>query len=269
MPSAAETVRAEARITKNTLSLPRSELIEKLLEMRSQPHQPGLANKLWVDVATTPWELARVRKVMSVLFASKIVEAQSAPWEANARSSWHNGWFDLNYKTDSRLVFIPAYELEELLQSTPLARMTMPGLDYVINYWNRNEVGRRALLQILALRSWQVKHGGRLPEKLAEIVPSELDRLPDDPYKPNNAFGYVRSDGLPLLSLGDLEPVRVGSTGQKFRPTENCRLLYSVGPDLQDDRASINDSAVVAKGDIIFPLADLAPPLSPASDKKP
>ena len=42
MPSAAETVRAEARITRNTLDLPRSELIEKLLEMRSEPHQPSL-----------------------------------------------------------------------------------------------------------------------------------------------------------------------------------------------------------------------------------
>ena len=40
MPSAAETVRAEARITKNTLDMPRSELIEKLLAMRSEPHQP-------------------------------------------------------------------------------------------------------------------------------------------------------------------------------------------------------------------------------------
>ncbi len=39
-------------------------------------------NKLWVDVATTPWELARVRKVFTVLFASKIVEAQSEPWKA-------------------------------------------------------------------------------------------------------------------------------------------------------------------------------------------
>ena len=68
-------------------------------------------------------------------------------------------------------------------------------------------MGRRALVQILALRSWQVKHGGHLPEKLAEIVPSELDGLPDDPYKANNAFGYVRSDGLLLLPLGDFEPV--------------------------------------------------------------
>ena len=130
-------------------------------------------NKLWVDVATTPWELARVRKVFTVLFASKIVEAQSAPWETMVRSTSYNGWADLKYKTDSRMVYIPAYELEELLQSTPLARMSMPGLDHIISYWNRNEVGRRALVQILALRSWQVKHGGRLPEKLAELVPSE------------------------------------------------------------------------------------------------
>ena len=85
---------------------------------------------------------------------------------------------------------------------------------------------------------------------------SELEQLPDDPYKANNAFGYVRSDGQLLLPLGELEPVGPGTTNAKLRPTENCRLLYSVGPDLQDDRGSINDSAVVAKGDIIFPLKD-------------
>ena len=207
-------------------------------------------------MATTPWELARVRKVITVLFASKIVEAQSAPWETIVRSSRYNGWSGLKYKTDSRLVFIPAYELEELLQSTPLARMSFPGFDQFIGNWNRNEVGRRALVQILALRSWQVKHGGRLPEKLAELVPSELEHLPDDPYKANNAFGYVRSDGQPLLPLGELEPVGPGTTNAKLRPTENCRLLYSVGPNLQDDRGSSNDSSVVSQGDIIFPLKD-------------
>ena len=224
-------MRAEARITRNTVDIPRSELIEKLLAMRSQPHQPGIANKLWVDVATTPWELARVRKVMSVLYASKIVEAQSPPWETIVRSTSYNGWADLKYKTDSRMVYISAYDLEELLQSTPLARMSMPGLDQFISYWNRNEVGRRALVQILALRSWQVKHGGHLPEKLADLVPAELEELPDDPYKANNAFGYIRSDGQLLLPLGELEPVESG-TRPKLRPTENCRLLYSRGAKL-------------------------------------
>jgi hypothetical protein len=265
-------VRAEARITKNTVDLPRSELIEKFLAMRSEPHQPGLMNKLWVDVATTPWELARVRKVFTVLFASKIVEAQSAPWETIVRFPKHNGWSGLQYRTDSRIVFIPPYELDELLESTPLARMSMPGFDRFIGHWNRNEVGRRALVQILALRSWQVKHGGHLPEKLADLVPAELEQLPDDPYKANNAFGYVRSDGQPLLPLGELEPVGPGTTSPKLRPTENYRLLYSVGPNLEDDRASSNDSSVYNKGDIIFPLPDLPPQPGSggaASGKKP
>jgi hypothetical protein len=256
MPSAAETLRAEARLTRNTFDLPRSELAEKFLAMRSEPHQPGLVNKLWVDVATTPWELARARKVITVLFASKIVEAQSAPWETIVRSPRFNGWSSLQYRTDSRIIFIPAYELEELLQSTPLASMSMPALDHVITNWNRNEVGRRALVQILALRTWQVKHGGHLPEKLADLVPAELEQLPDDPYKANNAFGYIRSDGQLLLPLGELEPVGPGNTSAKLRPTENCRLLYSLGPNLQDDRGSSNDSSVYNKGDIIFPLPD-------------
>jgi hypothetical protein len=259
IPSAAEAVRAEAQITRNTLDLPRSELREKMLAMRSEPRKPDLMNKLWVDVATTPWELARVRKVFTVLFASKIVEAQSAAWETIVRFPKHNGWSGLQYRTDSRIVFLPPYELEALLESTPLARLSLPNLDHFIGYWNRNEVGRRALVQILALRSWQVKHGGHLPEKLADLVPAELEELPDDPYKANNAFGYVRSDGQLLLPLGELEPAGPGTTNAKLRPTENNRLLYSVGPNLQDDRGSSNHSAVVAKGDIIFPLPDLPP----------
>jgi hypothetical protein len=272
MPSEAETIRTEARITRNTLDLPRAELTEKALAMRSEPHQASLMHKLWVDVATSPWELARARKVLTTFFAAKIVEAQRAPWETSAGFPSYNGWSGLKYKTDSRQIFISTHELEELLESTPLARFSFPAFDHLIGYRNRNEVARHALLQILALRSWQVKRGGRLPEKLADLVPSELEQLPDDPYKPNSAFGYVRSDGRPLLPLGDLEPVGPGTTSPKLRPTENYRLLYSVGPNLEDDRASSNDSSVYNKGDIIFPLQDLPPQPGSggaASGKKP
>jgi hypothetical protein len=45
-----------------------------------------------------------------------------------------------------------------------------------------------------------------------------------------------------------------------------------VGPNLQDDQASGNDSSVYNQGDIIFPLMDLTPQPSPggaATGKKP
>jgi hypothetical protein len=132
----------------------------------------------------------------------------------------------------------------------------MPALDAYLGYWNRSEVGRRALVQILALRSWQVRHDGRLPERLSELVPSELESLPQDPYKLNSTYGYVRSDWQSLLPLGEFDPVRPESTAHRPRPTENCRLLYGVGPDLQDDRASMNDSAITGLGDIVFPLPE-------------
>ena len=51
-----------------------------------------------------------------------------------------------------------------------------------------------ALVQILAIRSWQLKHDGQFPDRLDALVPEELPSLPNDPYS-DRPFGYIPWNG--------------------------------------------------------------------------
>src|SRR5262249_29990357 len=152
----------------------------------------------------------------------------------------YDSWNGFQARMGDPSTTISGYELSRLFETTPLARMTFANVDGFLNSWDRNWVGRRAVLQVLALRLWQVRHEGHLPTKLSELVPSILESLPDDTYNtPGQAFGYVRSSGQFLLPLGDFEPA-VPYKSTPLRPVEDSWLLYSVGPDLRDDRAQLN-----------------------------
>ena len=147
--------------------------------------------------------------------------------------------------------------LLEIEASTPLVQTVLPPIDSYLEHSDRNEVERRALVQILALRIWQLQHDGRLPEELLELVTSGLlANLPTDPYTPGRHFGYVHSSGQELLPLGELGPIGSAADDYKrLRPADGSWLLYSVGPDLHDDGARANETTN-GKGDLIFPLAE-------------
>jgi hypothetical protein len=147
--------------------------------------------------------------------------------------------------------------LPEIEQSTPLVQTILSPIDRYLDYRDHNEVERRALVQILALRVWQLRHDGHLPERLRELVTSGvLDELPADPYTPGHPFGYVRSFGQALLPLGQLGPIQQGfEANQGARSTLGSWLLYSVGPDRQDDGARTNETST-GSGDLVFPLAE-------------
>ena len=222
MPGAADPIRAEAQIVRNTEKLPRSELIEEILLMLSEPrHEVHPIEKLRADVLTTPWELARASKAFRLLYGARIEEAQTEPWFAG-RMSTQSGreWPKLRTTSGPDARVIAPDELEQVFTSTPLATLTLPVLESYIDLWNRNEVGRRALVQVLALRAWQLEHGGRLPGQLQELVSSGLlDALPTDPYTPKHPFGYVRSSGQPLLPLGQFARLARGPTARgNFAP---------------------------------------------------
>ncbi len=261
MPNPAEPIRAEAQIIRNTEKLPRAKLAEKILDLRAPrgSDQSDLwMKKLWVDVVTTPWELARTDRAFRLLFASKIEEAQIEPWYAGRWASWRvGGWSKLALVAGSPGQILAPATLQEIEESTPLVQTVLPPINSYLDYRDRNEVERRALVQILALRVWQLRHDGRLPEKLQELVTSGvLDGLPADPYTPGHHFSYVRSSGQALLPLGELGPVQAGSEDLKrLRPTHGSWLLYSVGPDGQDDGARTNETST-GGGDLVFPLAE-------------
>ena len=214
-----------------------------------------MMDKLWTDVVTTPWELARTSKAFRLLYGSRIEEAQVDPWYAGrSNHPYGMGWSKIRTTSSPQATVVAPAELDQVFTSTPLVAFQLASLGNYLDQWDRNEVGRRALVQILALRVWQLEHGGRLPERLAELVISGLlDGLPTDPYTPKHPFGYVRSSGQLLLPLGRFWPIGPGPDRLKqLPPVGDSWLLYSVGPDMRDDRASRNDNGRI-EGDIIFP----------------
>ena len=79
----------------------------------------------------------------------------------------------------------------------------------------RCDVQNFLLTVALALRAYRLEHG-RYPASLAELVPSYLRKLPDDPFALKGTFGYKR-------------------IGDRY-------ILYSIGPDVKDDggKAAVN-----------------------------
>jgi ABC-type transport system involved in multi-copper enzyme maturation permease subunit len=264
MPSATEPIRAEAKITRNTEAMPRSELAGNLLAMMSGPRKDAdLRTNVWVGIMTSPWELARARRASRLLYASKIEEAGHEPWYTERTTTWNvGGWAKLQIIEDTNGAILAPATLEEIYESTPLTARLLTPVNGFIQYWDRNEVARRALRYLLALRAWQIRHDGSLPVILNEVYSSEhLDIIPTDPYTPNKPFGYVRSTGQSLLPLGDLDPLQPGhNPGREPHRTDGSWvLLYSIGPDLKDDFAQMNDIQG-GTGDIIFPLFETNTP---------
>jgi hypothetical protein len=275
MPSASDAIRAEALILRNTANLPRAKLAEEItLFFLSGPRsEPEATRKFLADLLTTPWELARARRVFNILLASKIADAERPPWQSVIRPGSRSSWHDLGDVQTARtasivlgpITHITGDEQEDLFKSTPLARGVYPGFDNYIERWNRNLVGRRALALIFRLRLWQVQHDGRLPESLGLLV---IDGEPVDPYSSNYSyFGYVASLGQPLPALGDFDVHRATrSITERLHRTDDCWVLYSVGPNLVDDRARISDlvGEPDGGGDIVFPLKNNVKPPSGA-----
>lgn len=260
-PDAVDAIRAEALIVENTYRLPRDKLVDEIRTMMSDGSHsaPGNMESLWTEVATTPWELARARRSFRLLFASRIVQARLEPWFAGTvNSSKPRNWTKLALTDSPNGQVLPPDTLEHLERTTPLIRVIPfpTAVESYLRSWWRNETGRRALVQLFALRIWQLTHDGALPDNLDELVIDHLiPSLPTDPYTSRPRFGYIRATGQKLLPLGLFRPVNEYDRERETAPVENARLLYSVGPDGIDNRAEKNDR-YDSPGDIIFPLAE-------------
>src|SRR4029077_5116930 len=107
------------------------------------------------------------------------------------------------------------------LESTPLAKRLIPNIHSYLETNDLNEVARRALVHVLAIRSWQLRHDGRFPDRLEALVPEELPSRPLDPFS-GRPFGYLSREES--IRTGHLE-----SLPSELPP--ESRLLYSVGPN--------------------------------------
>jgi hypothetical protein len=252
---AAEVVRAEAMILENTLDHPsalfRAYLEESRLFGRAGPETPSqqALARIWFHVLAPTWEFARARRVNRLAAAAAIRAASREPGQRPGpiESGLHDS------------------EVEHALETSPrLLRSIVPWTGSFIETADRSEVARRALVQILALRAWQIRHGGRLPYHLGALVPDDIPSLPKDPYS-DGPFGYVPS-------LGQKAPRRMPSNNPGAQaeivheiPSPGSWLLYSVGPDRRDN-GGLDRPEPKARPDVLWDIVFVIPPLQAAPE---
>ena len=225
----------------------------------------GLARTNWSagmsSLVMTPWEVERAGRVVDELFAAKVLESRSEPWRRFIPSGvLYRGWEHAYYQAPDSTFYRSPWQLESDLRTTPIVKFLYFPIDTYLRSSDRTEAMRRGLLQFVALRSWQFKHDGNLPEKLSDIVPSELEKLPGDPFS-NRAFAYLRSQGeliYPLHGNPSVDEVRESSW-----KVEGRRLLMSTGEDRQILPYSGQNGSY--ENDIVFvlPAAKNDPPVAP------
>jgi hypothetical protein len=114
---------------------------------------------------------------------------------------------------------------------TPLANLWLPSYEKVMRAFLRNQALLRCSCVALAVERFRKTHG-RWPDNLAVLVPEFLGELPVDPY-----------NGLPL----------------KFRRLADGVVIYSVGPDREDNGGKLDRQNPTASGtDFGFQLWDMA-----------
>jgi hypothetical protein len=92
------------------------------------------------DLATTPWERVRARRVNRLLANEVLQDITREPWQRS---------------------HVPNPEVEHAQMTSRNAMMLIRNLDGYVLAFDPNEVARRALTQVLALRAWQLQHGGQ------------------------------------------------------------------------------------------------------------
>ncbi len=219
-----ELVRAQAKIFEQTLDLPRSELEQRFRTLLyTGQHNYGYPSRWELEpvLATTPWEIARARCASRLLHLVRLEQAQSIPWtEAGTvdRTRW-SAYVVLSapdIAPQNRLVFSGA-ELEQIEDSTPLVRYLMLPGDWLFNQRDRNEVARRALVLILALRSWQLRARRPFPRDL-EGVGSVGARCASDRslfHAPRPALRLHPIGGPVPLAAGRVRPAAVPEGGKE------------------------------------------------------
>jgi hypothetical protein len=274
MPSPSDLVKAEAQVVEQTLTLP-TETLETFLIGRLNPGNRGdhTYEAAQARLMLLPWERVRTRNAARLLMAEVFVQSGKEPWQRDNRfiGGQYGGGMHLLVSPDSVLGKVvygivsvpPDFRREQAsihaIMTTPLLRLLTPNFGIYLSQGEMNEVGRRALVIYLALRAYQLDHGGWTPDRLDALVPAELPAIPLDPYGAR-PFSYRMGDAScrvrPLSQV--LEPGVVHVIGKKdveYEDMTNRRLFYSVGPDHQDDHAVTSYPERRSNhGDIIFPL---------------
>ena len=137
---------------------------------------------------------------------------------------------------------------------TPLADRVTGGVVNSEREYDRELTNRRALDTILAIRLWQITHGGEAPVDLTQLIPVMMDQVPVDPFSLNfQPLGYLRA----------------APEQGNFSEEQGDAWLFSVGPDgrrtaLQSFRSNSNPYTIEQRGDdLIYELPAHNPPPKP------
>ncbi|OJW07003.1 MAG: hypothetical protein BGO49_27540 [Planctomycetales bacterium 71-10] len=277
----ADRARLDRNAFRNTANLPQDDLIDLYLRgYVPRRKKVDTTEAIGARILTTPWEMARARKVYDLLAGSWIQMLGDRPYAALPLEPGPHGmgWRALPLDSHRTLTLRSARETVGLLgpaelsgfeASTPIVRLDLPGKDGV--RYPRIEAERRALAMVLRLRLYQARHDGALPHSLDELPPplgsrnSDDDPERHDPFA-GDRFGYIPSSGQPLIPLADMPSQGYTSVIDRriLKPSDGCWLLYSVGPDLKDERAARNLGNMQV-GDLVYPLKDgVKPPAAGA-----
>ena len=176
LPNLVETIQIESSIIERSLDLPANELAEVFQAAGFLRSTYDIVN--FTKLVAAPWERLRTRRVCRIVIAEDLPAARLEPWQSRRPRTPVSG------KS-------PGLEL----QGSRLTWLIFSWFEAVLIRLDIESVGRRALEQAVALVAWKLDHAGKYPDKLEEIVPGLLDRLPLDPFS-GRSFGYIiRSEG--------------------------------------------------------------------------
>jgi hypothetical protein len=138
-----------------------------------------------------------------------------------------------------------------------LSRIIMPAFDRAVLRHYRAMAERRVAALRLAIRLYQIDHGGKDPARLDELVPNYIPALPLDLFASDGrSFGYFAAPRPFVYSVGEDGADDGGDA------TSNPRLTPTTAP-----AGSPDDPQLWERRDIIFPLGRyVRPPPAPSDE---
>jgi len=179
-------------------------------DMQAIDNMGGRPSGLPLGNLTGNQSMANVRpgdSAMVLTLLTEIVEASKHPFpEAIEEAA----------AVDARMTqFFAEDQQKPLWDRHMLAQMLLPAVRKVTQSAMERTAIQRTALTAIAIERYRVKHG-KLPEKLVDLVPDFIEGIPVDP-----------TDGQPL----------------RYRVLEKGFVVYSIGPDKQDDQGDVGLSS--------------------------
>jgi hypothetical protein len=251
LPGMGHWLRYQSLLIERALDLPSDELTEKIIQSQGGRERHTAVEYLLSNWFVTPaWEQLRARRICRKIVAEDLAAVTAEPWNRNP--SWHGATKNLT-------------QFQGSLLARSLCQLPVWPL---VDRLDRDTVNRRALDQVVALVVWKLEHGGKDAEKLEDLVPGLLEKLPLDPYS-GKPFGYFRSQversrrfdlsmriGLSPIPTGDL-PMSIGLPPISTRVGQQM-IVFSVGMEPSDEKSTkvipAGDGQRPTSGSFQFPV---------------